>query len=85
MKTLTRHLGLGLLLVLTAPAFQVMAQTQKVTVTKCQDCSNKAAKTLQQCMSGGNAQACQASYKKKMNHCNKKWCNPKTKKVNISR
>jgi hypothetical protein len=81
MKTFSRHLGFGLLLLLTA---SVLAQPQKVTVTKCQDCSNKAAKTLQSCMAGGNAASCQASYKKKMNHCNKKWCNPKTKKVSVS-
>jgi len=81
MKTLIRQIGLGLLLVLTA---QAQTTNQKVTITKCQDCSNKAAKKLQACLPGGNAQSCQAAYTKKMKHCNKSYCNPKTKKVTVS-
>jgi hypothetical protein len=69
------------------PASTLTAQQQTITVTKCQDCSNKASKTLQACMAGSGAagaQACQKSYQGKMNHCNKKWCNPKTKKIKVN-
>ena len=86
MWTLTRRFGLGLIL-LMIPATTITAQPQQtVLVTKCQDCSNKAAKSFQSCQANGgapNAQACQKKYQGRMNHCNKKWCNQKTKKVKV--
>ena len=72
---------LGLVLTL---AITVSAQ-QTVTITKCQDCSTKAAKYLQSCMvaGGANSGGCQKTYQKKMMHCNQKWCTPKTTKVKV--
>jgi hypothetical protein len=78
----TRRICLAASLLLALPAG--FAQAPKtVTITKCQDCSNKAGHFLQSCMAKGDATACQATYKKKMAHCNKKYCNPKTTKVKI--
>ncbi len=62
---------------------------QTAVITKCQDCSTKAAKTLQACMVAGgssaaNGSACQKVYQRKMTHCNKKWCSPKTTKVRVN-
>ena len=78
--TFPRWLGIGLIAMMTLTA---ASGQQTVTITKCQDCSNKASKTLQGCMAAGgpNVPACQATYQKRMLHCNKKWCSPKTKKV----
>jgi len=80
MWTLPRRLGLGLLLLIPVS----LPAQQTVTITKCQDCGTKASKSLQACMAGGgNVPACQKTYQKRMTHCNKKWCNPKTTKVKV--
>ena len=83
---LTRRICLAIgWLALPSSFAQGPAQGPKtVTVTKCQNCSTKAGKTLQTCMAAhGNPADCQAAYKKKMTHCNKKYCNAKTTKVKI--
>lgn len=75
------RLALFLLATLAASA------QQTAVITKCQDCSTKAAKTLQACMvTGGSANAggCQKTFQKKMTQCNKKWCSPKTTKVKVN-
>jgi hypothetical protein len=90
MVNLISRFGLGLLLFVAIPASTLLAQAPKtVTVPKCQACGTKAAKTLQSCMAAGgnstsNAQACQKSYQKKMTHCTKKYCTPKTTKVKVN-
>ena len=59
---------------------------QAVTITKCQNCSTNASKSLQACMAtSGNAGAagCQKAFQKRMAHCNKKWCSPKMTKVKV--
>ena len=82
MLTLPRRLGLVLALTITISASAQAPQT--VTITKCQDCTTKASKTLQACMaSGGNVPGCQTVFQKRMKHCNKKWCDPKTTKVRV--
>jgi hypothetical protein len=92
MLTLKRHRGLGLLFLLTIPVSILGAQQptapKTVKISSCQNCSTKASKSLQSCTAagGGNSQAlaCQNSYKKRMAHCNKKWCTPKTTKVKVA-
>jgi len=84
MLTFPRRLALGLLLLLITISASAQAP-QTVTVTKCQDCGTKASKALQSCMAagGGAVPGCQKTYQKRMTHCNKKWCNPKTTKVKV--
>ena len=80
MLTLQR-LALFLLTTLVASA------QQTAVITKCQDCSTKASKTLQACMvasGSANAGGCQKTFQKKMAHCNKKWCSPKTTRVKVN-
>jgi hypothetical protein len=86
MSNLLSRFGLGLLLFSISSVPAVLAQgPTTVTVPKCQDCTTKASKKLQSCTAGGsNAQGCQASFKKHINHCNKKWCTAKTKKVKVN-
>jgi len=87
MSILIRRFAFGLVLLLTPVSILTAQQQQTITVTKCQDCSNKASKNLQACMAtggGANAAGCQKSYQRRMTHCNKKWCNQKTKKIKVT-
>lgn len=86
LRCLTFVLFAGLALTpIHALAQQQQQQAQKITITKCQACQNKAADSFKNCQASGGGASCTAPYQKKMAHCNKKWCSPKTTKVTVKR